>query len=173
MPTITKITNNNANCNTLNDDLILKLCKKFKMKIIDADNNPIRARKVEPNRRIKNRAFVHGNSGILLGHFDNQEMKFITFLHELGHIFDNNTYLNKYEQEKYAWEWAMNYLKKHYPQIKLSQNTLEWCDKQLETYSKHLLCHKDKPDCFFCTGKHMYSHRKKHKTKLPKKWIEN
>lgn len=81
----------------------------------------------------KNRSYVCGNE-VILGDYDNEELRTVSFFYELGHICDDNDYDNKYEQENGAWKVGFDLAKKH--DIVFCEETLKWCREQLETYRK-------------------------------------
>ena len=142
--------------------IVKRICKKYNIDLVDADVDIDSVKMIEPVRRITNRAFVYGDYRIVLGKFDCEEKKTAAFFHELGHIFDNHSYKNKYEQEKYAWEWGMQYAKGcgFYP----SKKTVQWCDDQLATYTRHLSHSKEeKRLCPTCATTDMYKHNRRMK----------
>lgn len=81
-----------------------------------------------------NSSFCYGDV-ILIGLYDDQELKVISFFHELGHILDpDRPHVNKYEMEAVAWKIGIEKAKEY--NILFSPETLEWADVQLETYNK-------------------------------------
>ena len=75
------------------------------------------------------------NAEIWLGFYDDEELRLISFFHELGHVTDN-TLMNiesiKYDFEKIAWnngyEIASDY------GIKFTRKSKGWATKQLNSY---------------------------------------
>lgn len=71
---------------------------------------------------------------IWLGIYDDEELKKISFFHELGHVLDSGkVYLHRYSREMRAWEIGLSYAQ-HIMKIEFSENAIAWAMKQLETY---------------------------------------
>jgi len=72
---------------------------------------------------------------IWLGFYDDEEIKLISFFHELGHVTDDtiwNDKLLKYDMEKIAWNKGYEIAKEY--GVKFSRKSKGWATKQLNTY---------------------------------------
>jgi len=75
---------------------------------------------------------------IYLGIYKDDELKEISFFHELGHCImiypENYLECTEYQIEKMAWKEGLKIAKEN--GIKFSSKTLKWANEQLKTYSK-------------------------------------
>jgi hypothetical protein len=73
---------------------------------------------------------------IWLGIYDDEELKVVSFFHELGHIKDPiKQHDNKFDQEKKAWDVGYELAKKY--GITFTDKSKNWADEQLKTYLKY------------------------------------
>lgn len=70
---------------------------------------------------------------IVLGTYEDQELRLASFLHELGHILTPDC-ADEYEEEQRAWRWAFRRARKL--GLKFRRSTFAWCRAQLETYRR-------------------------------------
>lgn len=81
------------------------------------------------------RSWVSGNE-IWLGIYEDEELKILSFFHELAHVFNKRfplNYITKYQMEKAVWNTAFLVARKY--GYTFSEKAIEWADKQLETYT--------------------------------------
>ena len=70
-----------------------------------------------------------------LGFYDDEELRLISFFHEMGHMLDDTLYkegMTVYDFEKTAWEKGYELAKEY--GIKFSRKSKGWATKQLNTY---------------------------------------
>ena len=73
---------------------------------------------------------------IWIGLYDDEELKKISFFHELGHVLDTSEgYNSRYTKEMRAWEIGLSYAQ-NIMKIEFSEAAMEWAMKQLETYKE-------------------------------------
>jgi len=114
-----------------------ELCKEYNVNLIDLRVYPEYASEVNmPIEHFANRSFCIGSKEIVVGLYEDDELRYVSALHELGHILG---IIDKkegwpYHHEVAAWKWAMD--KVHEEKIKLVPKTIQWCNDQLLTYFK-------------------------------------
>ena len=77
----------------------------------------------------------NNNSEIWLGFYDDEELKLISFFHELGHVTDDTKWDGiplKYTSEKSAWDKGYEIAKEY--GVKFSRKSKGWATKQLNSY---------------------------------------
>lgn len=113
--------------------LMVKLAANNGVRLTDIRAEPDYCKTANmPPETFVNRSFRIGKTEIVIGKYENQELRLISFLHELGHIRTSGSDL--YEAERRAWRWAFMRAKKL--GLKFSGGTLTWCSAQLETYRR-------------------------------------
>jgi Zn-dependent peptidase ImmA (M78 family) len=118
----------------------LKLCytivEKYGIKLIEVvpgDENC----KANGEDCYKNSSYCSDKT-IWLGIYDNEELKLLSFFHELAHILDQTDWsknadaTTEYKAEKHAWELAYKLAAAN--GIKFTRFAKEWAKEQLETY---------------------------------------
>lgn len=111
--------------------LITKLALDRGVRLIDVRAEPDYHKRanMDPETFV-NRSFCIGDE-IVLGVYEDQELRLISFLHELGHIEAKAG--GGYENEQRAWECA--FVLAEELGLRFSDKTLNWCQVQLGTYS--------------------------------------
>lgn len=126
-------------------DLIGELCEKFNVELVDvAIQRDYPARCGMPTGDFVNRSFHIGGSTIVLGIYDDPELRTASFFHELGHLYlDHKSMISHglydsvpYFHEVYAWKCGMEMAREM--SIGFSNETMEWCKSQLAGYLKNL-----------------------------------
>jgi hypothetical protein len=88
----------------------------------------------------KNSSYIAGKE-IYLGIYDDDELKIISFFHELGHSLtppyknEHSYKISKYEFEKIAWKIGLKKAKNH--NYSFSFKSLRWAVKQLQSYIEY------------------------------------
>jgi hypothetical protein len=86
-----------------------------------------------PIETFQNRSYAIGNQ-IILGQYDNEELRVASFFHELGHIVMKNVSETKFGQEAAAWRRGL--MLASIEGVHFSVPTMVWIITQLETYAK-------------------------------------
>lgn len=80
---------------------------------------------------------VECRAEIWIGIYEDEELKKISFFHELGHVLDTvGRYDNRHAKEMRAWEIGLSYAR-NVMEIEFSDSSIEWAMKQLETYKEN------------------------------------
>ena len=86
-----------------------------------------------------NRSFIIGNDEIVLGIYEDRELLFISFFHELGHRLVEGVSpwnpLSKFRVELHCWDLALQEAQKH--GIEFSDKTVGWGYSCALTYLKN------------------------------------
>lgn len=110
--------------------LITKLALDMGVRLIDVRAEPDYCERanMDPETFV-DRSFCIGDE-IILGVYEDQELRLVSFLHELGHI--KAEVGGGYENERRAWEWAGGFAEEL--GLRFSDKTLNWCQVQLDTH---------------------------------------
>jgi len=117
------------------DRIIRKVSKNMNLKIIDCIKTCYWEKSGMEKEDYINKSYTCGNE-IILGIYDDLELKLISFFHEVGHIASilfNEEIENKYEQEKLAWDVGLQIAASY--GVYFSEKTENWANQQLETYN--------------------------------------
>jgi len=80
-----------------------------------------------------NKSYICGNE-IILGIYDSEENRLISFFHELGHIASHKLWVeSEYENEKMAWEIGFMIAASH--GVFFSEEAEDFANEQLKTYN--------------------------------------
>ena len=94
---------------------INKIAKKYNIPITQVKRNDKWCKKNGLDNYI-NRSWALGYKEILLGIYEDKELKLISLFHEIGHVKDSKRRRHKtrYSLEKYAWELGLKLAKKDF-----------------------------------------------------------
>ena len=115
------------------NNLFSSLCKQHDIKFSDMQTNPYNQKPMDLEWMYRNRS-MQTYDEIFLGLYSNEELRSVSFFHEMGHILDTQNHRTKYTQEKVAWKVGFRLAKKH--GFKFSKKTKLWCRQQLRSYDK-------------------------------------
>lgn len=114
-----------------------KICEKYKIILHEVkigDKYCI----ANGNDNYINHSCCAGKTEIWLGIYENEELKTLSFFHELSHCLDpidwsvNANEFTAYSQEKFIW--YVTYVLAERYNIYFSIGAKKWAEKQLETY---------------------------------------
>lgn len=118
------------------DALMLKIAKQFGIRLIDVTKNTecVEANGIET---YENRSFIIGRDEIQLGVYNDPELKFLSFFHEIGHIlvgnkFEKDAAYNKHKIEERAWEKGYELAASY--NVVFSDKAKQWAVSELNTY---------------------------------------
>ena len=107
-------------------ETIEEIAKKYNVTLFD------RGKVASYTHENKSYAGIILNKHIILGKFDDEEIRTITFFHELGHSQIQDPPLSDYLVEKLSWKCGLKIAKEH--GYKFSRNALKWAANCLRTY---------------------------------------
>jgi hypothetical protein len=121
------------------DKTIKAVCNEFNIKLVDMSKL---SRKEQGKMGIKgwppaNSSVSDEDDGVVLGRFGNQELRLISFLHEVGHCLGHEQFkgVHDYAVEAHAWSWAIRLASQKH--ISFSDEALAWAHQQLGTYANN------------------------------------
>lgn len=116
---------------------MLKIAERFGIKLIDVTKN---TKYIEANgiESYKNASFIIGKDEIQLGIYNDPELRFLSFFHEVGHTlvgdkFKKDVIYSEYKIEERAWEKGYELAALY--NITFSDKARQWATEQL---NKHI-----------------------------------
>jgi len=119
--------------------MIETICRKYGIDLVDVEIERDYHQVVNmPEDHFINHSFsIDGQ--IILGIYEDAELRLASFLHELGHkrwrCIKSDFSSLRFFDEVFAWNYAMRFIQKH--GIIISNRTKQWCRTQLLTYLKN------------------------------------
>lgn len=75
---------------------------------------------------------INNNPQISIGYYENNELLFISILHQLIHLIDKQKHKNIYQMQKYTWSKTLLYFNRYY---KKNKKIIEFVNKCIQQYN--------------------------------------
>jgi len=121
--------------------MIKEIAKKYGVKLHEVEPDDVHCQAMD-NDTYHNASYCAGSihskttdPEIWLGFYDDEEVRLVSFFHEMGHILDDTKWeedLLVYDFEKIAWKKGYDLAKEC--NVKFSRKTKGWATRQLNTY---------------------------------------
>lgn len=111
----------------MSDQVVFEACRNFDIDLIDvAINTDYPSNVSMPEDHFANRSFCIGPNTVILGIYEDAELRLASFFHEVGHL------VNKDGDQLGAWGTGLDLAASL--GVVFSKETLSWCQKQAKTY---------------------------------------
>jgi len=117
--------------------MILGFAKKHGIKIIEVEEGDVHC-KANGLDVYLNASYICGKE-IYLGIYQDEELRLLSFFHEMGHAIDDTDWstgadkTTTYKAEKKAWELGYKLAERN--GVSFSDNAKQWANEQLEKYN--------------------------------------